>query len=55
MNTQEIELVNLENCIRQIFNKTEITKSDVETSNVLIEKWKKLTHWVEKTENPIKQ
>jgi hypothetical protein len=55
MNTKESEIVSLENCIKNIFRKTEITKIDVETSNILIDRWKKLTRWVEKTENPIKQ
>lgn len=54
MNLKEIEVRNIEDCIKRIFYKTEITQSDVITANLLIEKWKKLTNWVEETENPIK-
>lgn len=54
MNLKEIEVRNIENCIKRIFYKSELTQSDVTTANILIEKWKKLTNWVEETENPIK-
>jgi hypothetical protein len=54
MDLKEIEVRNLENCIKQIFYKSEITESDVRTANFLIAKWKKLTNWIERTELPIK-
>ena len=54
MDLKEIEVRNLENCIKQIFYKSEITESDVRTANFLIEKWKKLTNWIERIELPIK-
>jgi hypothetical protein len=55
MITNNFDIKELENTIKFIFNKKEITQVDIETSNKLIEKWKRITHWVEKTENPIKQ
>ena len=54
MDLKEIEVRNIEDCIKRIFYKKEITQSDIMTANVLIEKWKKLTNWVEKTDLPIR-
>jgi hypothetical protein len=54
MDLKEIEVRNIENAIKRIFNKEVITESDVRTANFLIEKWKKLTNWIERTELPIK-
>jgi len=55
MITNNFDIKELENTIKFIFNKKEITQVDVETAKKLIDKWKRITHWVEKTENPIKQ
>jgi hypothetical protein len=55
MDLKEIEVRNIENIIKRIFNKEVITETDIDIHNLLINKWKKLTNWVEKTENPIKK
>ncbi len=55
MNLREVELRDIENAIKFIFNKKEITELDIRNANILINMWKKLTHWVERTENPIKE
>lgn len=53
MTTTEFEIRNLENAIKHIFYKKEITQDDVTLANKFIAKWKLLTNWVERTELPI--
>lgn len=55
MNLKESKVRNIENAIKRIFNKEVITDIDIDITNLLINKWKRLTSWVEKTENPIKK
>jgi hypothetical protein len=48
------EIESLERTIKFIFYKKHLTQDDVTIGNKLINQWKKLTRWVERTENPIK-
>ena len=54
MTTTEFEIRTLEDSIKRIFYKKEITQDDVTLANRFIAKWKLLTNWVERTEFPIK-
>lgn len=48
------EIESIEKTIKFIFYKKDLTQDDVTIGNKLIAQWKKLTRWVERTENPIK-
>ena len=50
MTEQQFEIKTIETTIKFIFNKENITDDDVIIGNKLINKWKKLTNWVECTE-----
>ena len=54
MTTTDFEIRTLEDSIKRIFYKKEITQDDVALANRFIAKWKLLTNWVERTEFPIK-
>ena len=54
MTTKEFEIRNLEDSIKRIFHKKEITSEDVTLGNRFLAKWKELTNHVERTEFPIK-
>jgi hypothetical protein len=54
MTTAEFEIRTLEDSIKRIFYKKEITQEDVALGNRFIAKWKLLTGWIERTELPIK-
>jgi hypothetical protein len=53
MTTAEFEIRTLEDSIKRIFYKKEITQEDVALGNRFIAKWKLLTGWIERTELPI--
>lgn len=48
------EIESIEKVVKYIFHKKHITQEDVSQGSKLINQWKKLTGWVERTENPIK-
>lgn len=50
MTTNEFQIKTIEDTIKFIFNKEIITDDDVVIGSRLIDKWKKLTGWVERTE-----
>ena len=54
MTTTEFEIRTLEDSIKRIYHKKELTQDDVTLANKFIAKWKLLTNWVERTEFPIK-
>lgn len=54
MTTTDFEIRTLEDSIKRIFYKKELTQDDVTLANKFIAKWKLLTNWVERTEFPIK-
>ena len=51
--SEEIEIKLIEDRIKEIFVKDEITIDDVERGNYFINKWKTLMNWVERTEYPL--
>jgi hypothetical protein len=53
MTTTDVEIYTLEDSIKRIFYKKEITQEDVALANKFIAKWKLLTGWIERTELPI--
>lgn len=55
MKTKEQQIADLEVKIRNVFNNEVVNDMSVVIGNDLIAKWKKLTNWVEATENPIAQ
>lgn len=50
MTEQQFEINTIENTIKFIFNKETIDDDDVIIGNKLIDKWKRLTGWIERTE-----
>ena len=50
----QTELKTIESTIKFIFNKKELTQNDVIIGTRLINKWKKLSGWVERSAYPIK-
>lgn len=54
MSKKQLEIESIEKTIKFIFYKKGLTQDDVTIGNKLINQWKKLTGWVEQTENPIK-
>lgn len=53
MTKKDFEIRTLEDSIKRIFYKKEITKDDVNLANKFIAKWKRLTNWIENEEFPI--
>jgi hypothetical protein len=51
--TTEIEIRRCELRAKEIFAKPTITDADAQLGKHLIEKWKRLTGWIERTELPI--
>lgn len=54
MTPTEIEIRTIENTIKFIFYKDNLMDSEVKLATKLINKWKKLTNWIEAIEYPIK-
>ena len=54
MTPTEIEIRTIENTIKFIFFKDNLMDSEVILATKLINKWKKLTNWIEAIEYPIK-
>jgi hypothetical protein len=54
MTPTEIEIRTIENTIKFIFYKDNLMDSEVILATKLINKWKKLTNWIEAIEYPIK-
>ena len=54
MTPTEIEIRTIENTIKFIFYKDNLMDSEVKLATKLINKWKKLTNWVEAIEYPVK-
>jgi hypothetical protein len=48
-NTIIMEILRIENEIKHIFAKDKITDADIHLGKFLINKWKRLTNWVEDT------
>ena len=53
LSKQDSEIKTIELTIKFIFFKKHLTQEDVANGNRLINKWKTLTGWVERTEHPI--
>lgn len=51
--SKKLEIESLERTIKFIFYKKHLTEDDVANGNKLINQWKKLSGWVERTQNPI--
>jgi hypothetical protein len=54
MTQTELEIKTIESTIKFIFYKKYLTQDDVIIGTRLINEWKKLTGWVERSANPIK-
>ena len=54
MTPTELEIKTIENTIKFIFFKDNLMDSEVILATKLINKWKKLTNWIEAIEYPIK-
>jgi hypothetical protein len=53
MTPTELEIKTIENTIKFIFFKDNLMDDEVILATKLIDKWKKLSGWVEATESPI--
>jgi hypothetical protein len=54
MTPTELEIKTIENTIKFIFFKDNLMEDEVILATKLINKWKKLTNWIEAIEYPIK-